>query len=136
MKALTIWQPYADHILDGTKTVENRAWPTSYRGPLIIHAGKRSERGHEHRSRGALGLVNVIGCHLPGGVDCSCREDQGAEFSHIGEVIHHWMLADPFRFIEPIPMSGRQQLFSIDVPADAIIGIIASDWKGWARANN
>lgn len=27
----------------GEKRVENREWPTSYRGPLLIHAGKSRE---------------------------------------------------------------------------------------------
>ncbi|WP_193188849.1 ASCH domain-containing protein [Nisaea sediminum] len=39
MKALTIHQPWADAIAYGHKPVENRSWPTSYRGPLLIHAG-------------------------------------------------------------------------------------------------
>lgn len=135
MKALTIWQPYSDQILDGTKTVENRNWDTSYRGPLIIHAGKRAERGHEHRARGALGLVVLRSTHSALSVSgwCGCTSAQGAEQ---GSSIFHWVLSDPLRFVEPIPMSGRQQLFAIDVPAEAIVGIIASDWKGWAYANH
>jgi len=45
MKALTICQPYAHLIClpdddDRRKRVENRTWPTNYRGPLLIHAGK------------------------------------------------------------------------------------------------
>ena len=40
MKTLTVCQPYADLIDHGEKWVENRTWPTSYRGPLAIHAGK------------------------------------------------------------------------------------------------
>ena len=40
MKALTIKQPWASLIIYGDKDVENRSWPTSYRGPLLIHAGK------------------------------------------------------------------------------------------------
>lgn len=40
MKALTICQPYAHLILAGDKRVENRNWPTRYRGALAIHAGK------------------------------------------------------------------------------------------------
>ena len=39
-KALTICQPYAELIARGEKVVENRTWPTAYRGPLAIHAGK------------------------------------------------------------------------------------------------
>lgn len=40
MKALTIQQPWASAIVAGIKTVENRPWPTSYTGKLLIHAGK------------------------------------------------------------------------------------------------
>ena len=40
MKAITICQPYAHLIMRGEKRVENRTWPTSYRGLIAIHAGK------------------------------------------------------------------------------------------------
>lgn len=43
MKALTICQPYAELIARGDKRVENRTWPTNYRGLLYIHAGKSLE---------------------------------------------------------------------------------------------
>ena len=43
MKCLTICQPYAALIMRGEKRVENRNWSTSYRGPLMIHAGKSRE---------------------------------------------------------------------------------------------
>lgn len=38
MKALTLTQPYASLIAFGAKRIETRAWATSYRGPLAIHA--------------------------------------------------------------------------------------------------
>lgn len=41
MYALTIKQPWASAIVLGLKSVENRTWPTGYRGPLAIHAGLR-----------------------------------------------------------------------------------------------
>lgn len=44
MKALSIRQPWAFSILHGGKPVENREWPTRYRGPLLIHAGKGMTR--------------------------------------------------------------------------------------------
>ena len=40
MKALTIRQPHATLIALGVKHIETRSWPTTYRGPLAIHAGK------------------------------------------------------------------------------------------------
>lgn len=40
-KALSIMQPWAALIVYGLKDIENRSWRTSYRGPVLIHAGKR-----------------------------------------------------------------------------------------------
>lgn len=40
MLALTIRQPWAWAILVAGKDVENRTWPTSYRGPIAIHAAR------------------------------------------------------------------------------------------------
>lgn len=42
MKALTLHQPWASLIAAGVKTIETRSWSTRYRGPLAVHAGKRS----------------------------------------------------------------------------------------------
>ncbi len=41
MKALSIQQPWAWLIVAGFKDIENRSWRTSYRGPVLIHAGKK-----------------------------------------------------------------------------------------------
>ena len=43
MKAIVIKQPFASAIILGKKTVENRTWPTKYRGPLAIVAGRSKE---------------------------------------------------------------------------------------------
>jgi hypothetical protein len=43
MKIISIKQPWASLIVHGLKDVENRTWPTRYRGPLIIHASKRAD---------------------------------------------------------------------------------------------
>lgn len=40
MRALTLHQPWASLIAVGAKTIETRGRRTSYRGPLLIHAGK------------------------------------------------------------------------------------------------
>jgi hypothetical protein len=47
VKALTLWQPWATLIAIGAKTIETRSWATDYRGPLAIHAAKRSPRLNE-----------------------------------------------------------------------------------------
>lgn len=40
LPALSIRQPFVHCILYGSKTIENRVWKTSYRGPILLHAGK------------------------------------------------------------------------------------------------
>lgn len=40
-KAITILEPWASLIACGAKRIETRSWPTKYRGPIAIHAGKR-----------------------------------------------------------------------------------------------
>jgi hypothetical protein len=44
MKALSIRQPWAWLIVNGHKDIENRSWPTRFRGPLLIHAAKGMTR--------------------------------------------------------------------------------------------
>lgn len=41
IKALTIWQPYCQFLVRGTKHFETRTWATKYRGPVAIHAAAR-----------------------------------------------------------------------------------------------
>ncbi len=42
MKAITIWQPYAQAIVLGLKRFETRSWATKYRGRIAIHASKKA----------------------------------------------------------------------------------------------
>ena len=44
MKALSIRQPWAWLIASGIKDVENRSWPTKFRGRIYIHAGKKMDK--------------------------------------------------------------------------------------------
>jgi hypothetical protein len=37
---LSVRQPYAHAIVTGLKSIENRSWSTSFRGLVLIHAGK------------------------------------------------------------------------------------------------
>ena len=41
MKAITVYQPWASLLACGAKKYETRSWPTYYRGPIAIHAGKK-----------------------------------------------------------------------------------------------
>lgn len=43
-KAISIRQPWAWAIINAGKDVENRDWPTRFRGPVCIHAAKGMTR--------------------------------------------------------------------------------------------
>jgi len=40
MKALSVRSPWWWFILHGSKDIENRDWPTNYRGTIYLHASK------------------------------------------------------------------------------------------------
>ena len=44
MKALSIRQPWASLILKAGKDIENRCWPTKFRGRILVHAAKGMTR--------------------------------------------------------------------------------------------
>lgn len=59
LSALTIRQPWATAINMWTKSVENRTWATTRRGPIAIHAGGTWDRSAER----AHTLTNAFARH-------------------------------------------------------------------------
>jgi hypothetical protein len=135
MKALTICQPYAELIMRGEKLVENRRWPTNYRGPLLIHAGKSREwlelddKGaademyeiplNEMNFGAVVGIAQLRGCisfwrDRP--VDPVVLEAWPwfAGHKHT-EGPWCWILERARRFSRPFPYRGQQGLFDIPV---------------------
>ena len=87
MLALSIRQPWAWLILHGGKYIENRDWPTKFRGRVLVHAAKGMTRDewegawiHAHgtgaspkaveagltrdniQRGGIVGSVEIVGC--------------------------------------------------------------------------
>lgn len=122
MRALSIRQPWASLILAGHKTVENRVWNTTHRGPIIVHAGVTvarhalglaERRGITDPPIGAyLGVVDLVDIHH---ADKGCRCDP--VFAEMG--VHHWQLADPRLFPTPIAGPGRLGLY--EPPTDIYV---------------
>jgi hypothetical protein len=75
-RAISIKQPWAALIIAGRKSIEIRTWPTTYRGWVLIHAGKKAdtrETGWElidtpeleieaAKLGGIIGVAEVCGC--------------------------------------------------------------------------
>lgn len=153
LPALTISQPWAalicladDH--PDAKRVENRSWRTAYRGPLAIHAGKRSrfqapgsgfktaacaatwnlELGTRNPlPQGALvAVADLVGCLA---VDelrrRAARSDDKyawlAGHKHIAGPVC-WVLKNIRVLPEPVPYRGAQKLFR--VPRELVAAVI------------
>ena len=81
--ALSIRQPWAWLIVNGYKDIENRDWPTKFRGRMLVHAPRRvaaveAERprlgaalGQDHELLGPFvhAQLGVGPCGLHGGAD-------------------------------------------------------------------
>jgi hypothetical protein len=117
MLALTVKQPWADAIIHAQKDIENRTWPTAYRGPLAIHAGKSYDEGGRlfmlrHNlyvpddlvSGAIIGVVDLIDC---------THTTSDSRWAEPG--VWHWRLANP-RAVEPVFVRGQQGLFTVTVP--------------------
>lgn len=101
--ALSIKQPWADHILFDGKDIENRDWrlPSRFVGQrILVHAGKLPDSPYSKRDRlGAiLGEVTITGC-------VTHSESQW----FVGR--YGFTLADPVAYDAPIPCRGRLGFF-------------------------
>jgi hypothetical protein len=125
IKALTICQPYAELIARGDKPIENRTWPTSYRGLLLIHAGKSHSwlddddlQRFPSMSFGAVvALTRLVDCvrveRLP--PELASHEHANGPWC--------WVLQGTIR-MEPIGCNGAQGLW---VPSDDVIARVRGE---------
>lgn len=120
-RALSIRQPWTWAILYAGKRVENRSWPTCYRGPIYLHAGmqvdwdslddlelviRRVPGPRPPAYRGALvGTADLVACVRPDEVD----PDQ------VSWAVGPWcfVLENVRALAAPIPMHGARGLFKI-----------------------
>lgn len=114
MKALTICQPYAELIMNGSKPIENRTWSTNYRGPLAIHAGKSKEWMGDDDDPAAFVFGAVVGVvELYGCVQVAALPSHFMGHEHANGP-YCWLLRNPVRLRTPEPFKGALGLW--DVP--------------------
>lgn len=140
-KALSIRQPWAWLIVYGCKDIENRDWPTRYRGPLLIHAAKTMTRTDyeaarlfvdsfdpalailipdpDELHRGAIvGVATLTGCVEDHDSDWFCGD-------------YGFVLERPEAFLPPAPFSGALGLF--DVPTASLPSPIADRLRAYVQ---
>lgn len=138
MRALTLWQPWAQLVAEGIKPIENRSWepPRSVLGQRIaIHAGKRYEVGEwkymldaeEDHVRDVCERAKTIsGCIV--GTAVVAAYARADELDVGGFLIRQsrwfvgpvgWLLKDIVRLPEPIPCRGAQGLWTLPPDIEA-----------------
>jgi len=119
MKALSIKQPWAWLIINGGKDIENRSWPTKFRGRVLVHAAKGMTLKEYDEAVDIVKQINpqIIVPSLPlqrGGiigsveiVDCVRQSESPWFFGPCGFVLRDPKLL-PFR-----PLKGALGFFNV-----------------------
>lgn len=127
MKALSVRTPWWWYILHGGKDIENRSWPTNFRGRVYIHAGKwfqgeevledyreACEIARKSGWKGSIPSPNEMrrssGC-LVGSVEIvGCVKDSISPW-FFGK--YGFVLQNPVAFEMPIPCKGALSFFEL-----------------------
>ncbi len=114
--AISVYQPWADLIVRGVKDIENRSWPTRFRGRILIHAGSNIKWDIVEEHRRTLGLDSVDDYEpqtmaIVGMVDIvDCVNTHRSRF-FLGP--YGFVLRNAVRFRKPIRYRGRQRIFRV-----------------------
>lgn len=133
MKALSVLPPWWWFILHGGKDIENRDWPSYFRGTIYLHVGKTFE--YEEIVMDAWTVANRMpGVKLPPAIDpdnfmpwiMELRRSSGCIVGKVditGCVTsssspwffgkYGFTLANPVAFARPIPFRGMPGLFHV-----------------------
>lgn len=135
MKALTVWQPWAQLLAMGTKKNETRSWGMKYRGTILIHAAKVDRQyivgKYPHELFQYFEAADVIYKELPLGaiigqanlVECIQMDQDYCDymkkwdpgeyaFGDYSPGRYAWVMKDAVLFDNPIPASGKQGLWN------------------------
>ncbi len=114
--AISVYQPWADLIVRGIKDIENRSWPTRFRGRILIHAGNKIDGDNVKKYRRDLGLDSVDDYEpqtmaIVGMVDIvDCVNTHRSRF-FLGP--YGFVLRNAVRFRKSIRYRGRQRIFRV-----------------------
>lgn len=139
MKAISLWQPWASAVADGSKRNETRHWPTNYRGDLVICSAKRSldtiglAVAREHnipltamKFGYALCIVEVFDC-LQTDVIAYFRKPIAKAELELGDYTPGrfvWLTRNLRKLRTPVPVIGRQGFWNL--PDDVVERITAN----------
>lgn len=146
MKAISLWQPWASAIALGVKCIETRGWRTNHVGPIAICAAQHRAPElrdifedlldeHDDARWAFADALDTVYDTLPFGrvvaVADLTRCVPVAELGDISEMERAfgnyadgrfgWVFGQITRLREPVPVSGRQQLFNLPAAVEAAV---------------
>jgi hypothetical protein len=140
MKAISLYQPWASAVANGSKRIETRSWRTWYTGPIAICAAKKKSPELVEKFEIFLEQFPTIyraftkdqqfgfddlplGCVIATATLTDCvptkmiRGLSKVEFT-LGDFSpgrFGWILEDVKRLAKPIPCHGHQRIFNVDI---------------------
>lgn len=127
MKVLTIKQPWATLIMQKDKRFEFRSWKTSYRGNLLIHAGKTIDKEAMKRLKKylpdeiptgkILGKVKLIDCVKMSSEfkEMLLKENKDIYTDSSFKENYGWQVDDVEVFNNPIEAKGHLSLWEYKI---------------------
>ena len=106
LKALSVQQPFANLIADGSKTIEVRARSTTHRGPLVIVSSKRPD---VPPAGCAVAVVNLVDSR-----PMTLADERAAMSKRPPGGATAWVLTLIDR-IEPQPVKGQRGFFEVPI---------------------
>lgn len=129
MKAITVKQPWASLIVSGIKDIENRTWKTYFRGRVLIHSSSGKSQfnfttaqnvklnelnlrrwyDREQIKGSIIGSVEIVDCTTEH-PSIWAKKNSGrlsAPKQWLDKPTYNWVLANPIKFPEPIPVKGK-----------------------------
>jgi hypothetical protein len=141
MKVISLLQPWASLVVSGHKKIETRSWNTKYRGPLLIHASKKSDGFNrqlyyqwregfrlntpawEELPFGAIiGQVNLVDTETSENIAANLPKsiywgvDKELAFGDYSFNRYGWYLSNPVQFPAIIPAKGQLGIWEYDLP--------------------
>ena len=122
---LSIQQPWAWAVVSGEKSIENRSWTTSYRGPVVIQAGATKEvlnrltqAGQRPTSVSTAAFGAMIG--IVDLVDIAPLSKE-LELNKWAWGPYCWQFENPRTFLKAIPAKGKLKLYTADANISATV---------------
>jgi len=118
IKGLSLHQPFASWIADGSKSIETRTWRTSWRGWILVCASRAVPENRLYRDlpRGvALAVAKVAMCRpmvLADVEAARCPLYPGAL---------SWDLSEVRALARPVAIAGHQRLWTIREPSPDLV---------------